>query len=81
MLIPNIDVLCDLTNKINEIFHGKDLSNMTIVFELDEKSLNRVNEDFYYRNNFDSSFNKTENVDEVNVNIGGVKYKYIKKEE
>lgn len=81
MLVPNIDVLYDLTNKINEMFYGKDMSNMTITFEVDEKTLNRVNEDFFYRNNPNGEYNKKDKVDEVNVNISGVKYKYIKKEE
>lgn len=80
MLVPNIEVLYALTDKINELFKGKDISNMCIIFEVDDKTLNRVNEDFYYRNESEGSFDKNEHVDEVNVNIGGVKFKYIKKE-
>ena len=81
MLVPKLDILYDLTDKINEIFRGKDISNMTITFELDSKTLNKVNEDYYYRYNLNGDLDKDENVDEINVNIGGVKYKYIKKEE
>lgn len=81
MLVPKLDILYDLTDKINEIFRGKDISNMTITFELDSKTLNKVNEDYYYRYNLNGDLVKDENVDEINVNIGGVKYKYIKKEE
>ena len=81
MLVPKLDILYNLTDKINEIFRGKDISNMTITFELDSKTLNKVNEDYYYRYNLNGDLVKDENVDEINVNIGGVKYKYIKKEE
>lgn len=79
MLVPNLEALYKLTSLINEEFKGKNLSNMTLIFEVDEKTLNRVNEDFFYRNNPNATHDDYETVDEVNVNIEGIKYKYIKK--
>lgn len=81
MLIPNLETLYKIVFALKKEFKANDLPKMSIVFEVDEKTLNKVNEDFYYRNNPDADHDNYEIADEVDVNIEGVNFKYIKKED
>lgn len=54
--------------------------NVTILIEVeDEHELNRVNDDFYYRFN-DGKDIIDEDFSSVDINIGGIKFKYKVKE-
>lgn len=55
---------------------------MTITTEVSEKMLYKINEDFYYRNKKDDDNIALPNhVDEVEVTIDNITFRYIKKEE
>ena len=81
MLVPKQNDLCELALLINQKYGDKDKSNMYIVFEVEEKTLNRVNEDFYYRNNPNAESENYVKADEINVIVDGVMFKYINKKE
>lgn len=58
--------------------NGYGASNITVVIGVrSHEILSRVNEDYYYRNN--ESGNPPA-VDEVNVSIGNIKFKYVVEE-
>ena len=81
MLIPNANHLYKISLALKREFKESDLSNMFIIFELDEESLNKVNEDFYYRSNPDAKPENYEIADEVDVKINRINFRYIKKED
>jgi len=50
-------------------------SNLTITINVRSKDiLSRINDDFFYRNNVEGT---PPEVDEVNVDVGGVHFKYV----
>lgn len=55
--------------------------NMTISTEVPDRTLNRINEDFYYRNKADDDKQTPlpDHVDEVEVTINNITFKYLKK--
>lgn len=76
MIVPNIDMLCKITDAILSETKVKDLTNMTVIFDVDENTLKKVNEEFYYRTNIDGEIDN--NIDEINIDVGGLKYIYRK---
>lgn len=72
-----LDNLIELSNLLLE--NGYSSNDMTIVINVHtEELLKRINEDIYYRNNKDNNTPINENVEEINVNINDIKFKYIK---
>lgn len=75
MSIPKCDDLVALSKCFQETLGDKyDLSTMEIVFSVDELTLNKINEDLYYRNNTTGAPDET---DEIVVNINGYTFKYV----
>lgn len=70
--------------EIAEFFVEKNYGdNIHIEIELpDQKTMNRVNEDFYYKLkiNEKNGEDSLEEIDELNINVGGVKFRYFIKE-
>ena len=61
--------------------HGYD-SNITIEIEVEDKEMiKKINDDFYYRYGVKNSENseKVNDIDTVNICIGGIKFKYLVK--
>ena len=59
--------------------NGYGNSNITVVINVRTKGvLSRINEDFFYRNNVDGT---PPDVDEVNVDVGEIHFKYIANED
>ena len=82
MLIYNIETLFNLTKKIKEIvISPNDLSNFNVTIKIDDKMLKKLNEEFYYRNNPSTKYEDFNNIDEINVNINDISFKFIKKED
>lgn len=74
--ILTVDQLYDISTFMAE--KGYDKGNVTIEIGVpDHKTLNRINADFFYRNNQDDSGDtKPYDVEEVAVNIGNVHFLY-----
>lgn len=74
--ILTIDQLYDISTFMAE--KGYDNGNVTIEIGVpDHKTLNRINADFFYRNNqYESGSSKPDDVEEVGVNIGNVHFLY-----
>jgi len=78
--ILNKDDLLEIAEFFMEKGYG---NNITVNIELpDKKTINRVNEDYYYKLNQGNKNNvvEIEEVEELNINIGGVKFKYFVEE-
>lgn len=77
---PTCNDLMEMSHVLNEHFLNKFDFPIEFVFKTDKETLQKINEDFYYRNNTDG---KPENVDEIIANIGGCIFRYelINKEE
>ena len=63
--------------KISEILtdNGYGDYDLCVVIKVQNKnSLSRINDDFFYRNNSEGT---PPDVDEVNVDVGGVHFKYV----
>lgn len=67
--------------KISKILSENNFSNkgISIVIEVKNKIvLNKINEDIFFRNGGEG---KVEEVDEIDINVNGINFKYIVKEE
>jgi hypothetical protein len=60
-------------NMLNESWNEYDLANMEIIFNVDEKTLNDINNELYYGTNHDGS---PEETDEIIINLNGYKIIY-----
>lgn len=76
-IITNINELINFSQIINENFVDLELSNMTVLFEVDEKTLKQINEELYYSNN---TVGTPEDTDEILITVNGITFKYIIKE-
>jgi len=79
--ILNKDDLLEIAEFFMEKGYG---NNVTVNIELpDQKTMSRVNEDYYYKLNQDAKNSEAnlEEIEELNINIGGVKFKYFVKNE
>ena len=72
-----LDNLIELSNLLLE--NGYSNSDMTIVINVHTNELlKKINEDIYYRNKEENNQPINENVDEIDLNINGINFKYIK---
>ena len=76
-IITNTNELINFSQIISENFVDLELSNMTVLFEVDEKTLKLINEELYYSNNTDGS---PEDTDEILITVNGITFKYTIKE-
>ena len=75
--VLKLDDLAKIYGALDEEGYGD--SGLEIVIRVRSKEiLSKVNEEFYYEN---SKEGEPPEVDEVNVQIGGINFKYIVKEE
>lgn len=73
----NTEDLEKISNLLEDNGYGQ--SDITVVINVRSRDiLSRINDDFYYRNNEDGI---PPDVDEINVTVGNVKFKYIINEE
>jgi hypothetical protein len=77
-IITDIKELMTFSQVINNNFEHLELSNMTVLFEVDKRTLKSINEDFYYSNN---TMGKPEDTDEIVATVNGITFKYTLKEE
>jgi len=66
--------------KISELLaeNGYSSTDITVVINVrSNEILKRINDDFYYRNNDGGT---PPDVDEINVNVGGINFKYVVEE-
>lgn len=78
--IPNLNSIINITHTLSDIMSSYDVSSMEILFRVDRKTLNNINEDIFYRNNPNSK-SSPEETDEIIVNINGFKIKYVLNDE
>ena len=67
--------------KISKILSENNFSNKGISIAIEVKNkivLNKINEDIFFRNGGEG---KVEEVDEIDINVNGINFKYIVKEE
>ena len=77
-IITNINELIHFSQVINENFVDLELSNMTVLFEVDKRTLKGINEEFYYSNN---TTGVPEETDEIVITVNNITFKYILKED
>lgn len=77
-IITNLNELIRFSQVINDNFVDLELSNMTILFEVDKRTLKSINEDFYYSNNTNGI---PEDTDEIVITVNGITFKYAVKDE
>jgi hypothetical protein len=79
-MIPRLNDFFELATLLNDTYSGMDISNMTIEFALSPGILQKINEELFYRNNGENSivYGKPEETDEVNINIGNIKFRCVK---
>lgn len=77
-VITDISELFLISEILNEKFNESDLSNMTIIFEVDSNLLKAINERIYYSNN---KMGTPEETDEIIITVRGITFKYVIKEE
>lgn len=77
-IITNINELINFSQIINENFVDLELSNMTVLFEVDKKTLKQINEELYYSNN---TIGTPEDTDEILITVNSITFKYIIKEQ
>ncbi len=66
--------------KISKILSENNFSNKGISIAIEVKNkivLNKINEDIFFRNGGEG---KVEEVDEIDINVNGINFKYIVKE-
>ena len=67
--------------KISKILSENNFSNKGISIAIEVKNkivLNKINEDIFFRNGGEG---KVDEVDEIDINVNGINFKYIVKEE
>lgn len=80
MVLPKIENLMNIAEFIVKEFNGADVSNVIIDIQVDNKTLQKINEDYYYRNNPNKEEKIIKDVKEVTVEINGVTFKYVRSE-
>lgn len=74
--VLTISDLEKIASMLNDEGFGE--SNLTVIIKVRNKDiLSRINDDFFYRNNAEGT---PPDVDEVNVAMGGVNFKYVVEE-
>lgn len=80
--VPNNEDLAKLANSINEILTGVKNIDRYFVFEVDRDTLRKIDEEYYYKNKInDIDDNDFYDIDEVDVIISGVKFKFVANDE
>ncbi len=77
--VPTTEQLVNLATVINNELLDVRKNNFTILFEYDKETLLKIDEEFYYKNNKDGDPNKFKPSDEINIDILGIKFKFIEK--
>ena len=79
MATIDIEEIIKISSIIKEnINKDMDLSSLEVNIYVDKKTLRKMNEELYYRNN---SVGEPEETDEIIVNINDIKFRYVVKEE
>lgn len=78
-IIPTVNELYEISVAIKNIFKNKKIDNISINIELDNETLNKVNEDLFYRNNPNAKKEDFSIADEINVIVNDVNFIYKKK--
>lgn len=73
----NGDDLYQIAFAIKNAIKNFDYNNINIIIKTPPEMINKINEDFYYRNNPNSSQVELDDVDEIDVNVNDIKFKYI----
>ena len=77
-MIPRLNDFIEMATLINESYSGTDLSNVVIEFSVSNGILQKINEELFYRNNSGNMvYGKPEPTDEININIGNVKFRCV----
>lgn len=77
--IPTNDQLTNIALIINEQLEDIRKENITVVFELSNTNLKQIDEEYFFKNNKDAKISDFEPADEVDINILGLKFKFIEK--
>lgn len=77
-MIPRLNDFIEMAGVINESYSGTDLSNVVIEFSVSNGILQKINEELFYRNNAGNMvFGNPEPTDEININIGNIKFRCV----
>lgn len=77
-MVPRLNELKQLAKILNEHNDTFDYNAMQIVFKIPHSMLEKINEDIFYRSNQTGEPEK--DVDEINVNIEGIRFCYMDEE-
>lgn len=73
---PTVNELFIISNTIKDNSNGVPLSDIEVIFRVDKKLIDKINEDFFYRNNPNAEKNEFKSADEVEVIVNQIKFKY-----
>lgn len=74
-MIPRLNDLIKIAEHLSLLEDDNCLSDAEITFKVPQDILQKLNEDFYYRNN--DTGTPEENPEEINLMINGYHFKYI----
>ena len=81
-MIPRLNDFIEMASIINESYSGMDLSNVVIEFSVSNGVLQKINEELFYRNNAGNMvYGNPEPTDEININIGNIRFRCIEERE
>ena len=81
-MIPRLNDFIEMASVINESYSGMDLSNVVIEFSVSNGVLQKINEELFYRNNAGNMvYGNPEPTDEININIGNIRFRCIEERE
>lgn len=81
-MIPRLNDFIEMATVLEESYSGTDLSNVVIEFSVSKGILQKINEELFYRNNAGNMvYGNPEPTDEININIGNVKFRCVEEKE
>ncbi len=81
-MIPRLNDFIEMASVINESYSGMDLSNVVIEFSVSNGVLQKINEELFYRNNAGNMvYGNPEPTDEININIGNIRFRCVEERE
>lgn len=75
--IPMLDELFKISETVKNNLNGLEPENIFVNILVDKTVINKINEEFYYRNNPNAENDSFQNADEVEVIVNGIKFRYM----
>lgn len=77
--VPTDEQLIKVADLLSETLSDIKKDSMSIVFKLDENIIKQIDESYYIKNNKDTDLSNFIPASEVEINISGIKFKFVSK--